>query len=97
MKLNKGISGEMWSVPSALGVFPISRGFVLAIRDKRTGKTKGYGFVSFASPSDLAAALKEMNGKFYIVHRANMFLAQHIYLIMLCWAIYNRVGAYIVK
>ncbi|RYQ90926.1 hypothetical protein Ahy_B09g096854 isoform B [Arachis hypogaea] len=34
------------------------------VRDKRTGKTKGYGFVSFASPSDLAAALKEMNGKY---------------------------------
>lgn len=32
------------------------------VRDKRTGKTKGYGFVSFANPSDLAAAMKEMNG-----------------------------------
>ncbi|KAL2942702.1 RNA-binding protein 42, partial [Bienertia sinuspersici] len=31
------------------------------VRDKRTGKTKGYGFVSFANPSDLAGALKEMN------------------------------------
>ncbi|XP_022851236.1 polyadenylate-binding protein RBP45C-like [Olea europaea var. sylvestris] len=31
------------------------------VRDKRTGKTKGYGFVSFSNPSDLAAALKEMN------------------------------------
>ncbi|KAL0787335.1 hypothetical protein Bca101_003581 [Brassica carinata] len=31
------------------------------IRDKRTGKTKGYGFVSFLDPADLAAALKEMN------------------------------------
>ncbi|CAK9205524.1 unnamed protein product [Sphagnum troendelagicum] len=34
------------------------------VRDKRTGKTKGYGFVSFANPSDLALALKEMNGKY---------------------------------
>ncbi|XP_061352262.1 uncharacterized protein LOC133297188 [Gastrolobium bilobum] len=34
------------------------------VRDKRTGKTKGYGFISFANPSDLAAALKEMNGKY---------------------------------
>ncbi|KAG2295172.1 hypothetical protein Bca52824_041841 [Brassica carinata] len=34
------------------------------IRDKRTGKTKGYGFVSFLDPADLAAALKEMNGKY---------------------------------
>ncbi|PWA92664.1 hypothetical protein CTI12_AA077980 [Artemisia annua] len=34
------------------------------VRDKRTGKTKGYGFVSFANPTDLATALKEMNGKY---------------------------------
>ncbi|CAM6123127.1 unnamed protein product [Calypogeia fissa] len=34
------------------------------VRDKRTGKTKGYGFVSFANPSDLALAFKEMNGKY---------------------------------
>ncbi|XP_048529729.1 RNA-binding protein 42-like [Triticum urartu] len=34
------------------------------IRDKSTGKTKGYGFVSFANASDLAAALKDMNGKY---------------------------------
>ncbi|WJX12891.1 hypothetical protein P8452_03343 [Trifolium repens] len=34
------------------------------VRDKRTGKTKGYGFISFANPADLAAALKEMNGKY---------------------------------
>ncbi|PKA59230.1 Polyadenylate-binding protein RBP47 [Apostasia shenzhenica] len=34
------------------------------VRDKRTGKTRGYGFVSFANPSDLAAAMKEMNGKY---------------------------------
>ncbi|KAI4350105.1 hypothetical protein L6164_010624 [Bauhinia variegata] len=34
------------------------------VRDKRTGKTEGYGFVSFPNPSDLASALKEMNGKY---------------------------------
>ncbi|XP_072968114.1 uncharacterized protein [Typha angustifolia] len=34
------------------------------VRDKRTGKTRGYGFVSFSNPSDLAAAVKEMNGKY---------------------------------
>ncbi|XP_057961929.1 uncharacterized protein LOC131153558 [Malania oleifera] len=34
------------------------------VRDKRTGKTKGFGFVSFSNPLDLAAALKEMNGKY---------------------------------
>ncbi|XP_069154733.1 uncharacterized protein [Solanum lycopersicum] len=31
------------------------------VREKRTGKTKGYGFVSFSNPSDLVVALKEMN------------------------------------
>jgi len=34
------------------------------IRDKRSGKTKGYGFVSFGDPADFAKALKEMNGKY---------------------------------
>ncbi|PIA45407.1 hypothetical protein AQUCO_01700745v1 [Aquilegia coerulea] len=33
------------------------------VRDKRTGKTRGYGFVSFSTPADLAAAMKEMNGE----------------------------------
>ncbi|CAI5520896.1 unnamed protein product [Closterium sp. Naga37s-1] len=34
------------------------------VRDKTTGKTKGYGFVSFGEVMDCAAALKEMNGKY---------------------------------
>jgi RNA recognition motif-containing protein len=34
------------------------------VRDKRTGKTRGYGFVSFAQPKDFLNALKEMNGKY---------------------------------
>jgi len=34
------------------------------IRDKRTQKTKGFGFVSFLDPFDCAQALKEMNGKY---------------------------------
>ena len=32
------------------------------IRDKRTGKTKGYGFVSFKSSEDFIKAMREMNG-----------------------------------
>ncbi|GJP65187.1 hypothetical protein CLOP_g22093 [Closterium sp. NIES-67] len=34
------------------------------VRDKNSGKTKGYGFVSFGEVMDCAAALKEMNGKY---------------------------------
>ncbi|KAF9439119.1 hypothetical protein BGZ76_011357 [Entomortierella beljakovae] len=34
------------------------------VRDKRTLKTKGYGFISFSEPDDFARAWKEMNGKY---------------------------------
>eukprot|EP01006_Ploeotia_vitrea_P007649 TRINITY_DN17709_c0_g1_i1.p1 TRINITY_DN17709_c0_g1~~TRINITY_DN17709_c0_g1_i1.p1 ORF type:complete len:296 (+),score=49.40 TRINITY_DN17709_c0_g1_i1:25-912(+) len=34
------------------------------IRDKRSNKTKGYGFVSFADSQDMMKALKEMEGKY---------------------------------
>ena len=34
------------------------------IKDRRTGKTKGYGFVSLGGPQDFLKALKEMNGKY---------------------------------
>jgi len=34
------------------------------IRDKRTSKTKGYGFVSFGQPEDMIAALREVQGKY---------------------------------
>jgi len=34
------------------------------IRDKRTGKTKGYGFISFTDVDDFMRALREMNGKY---------------------------------
>jgi len=34
------------------------------IRDKRTMKTRGYGFVSFLNANDYLKAFKEMNGKY---------------------------------
>lgn len=34
------------------------------VRDKRTGKTKGYGFASFTDPNDMLKAIKEMNYKY---------------------------------
>jgi len=33
------------------------------VRDKRTNKTKGFGFVSFKDPNDFMKAMREMNGK----------------------------------
>jgi len=34
------------------------------VRDKKTKKTKGYGFVSFKDPQDYLRAMREMNGKY---------------------------------
>ncbi|KAK3029303.1 hypothetical protein RJ639_040139 [Escallonia herrerae] len=73
-----GAVGRIWCFMAVVGsvmvvvvmvldmavVVVISLDDEMVVRDKRTGKTKGYGFVSFANPSDLAAALKEMNGKY---------------------------------
>ncbi|KAI9350603.1 hypothetical protein DFJ73DRAFT_614427, partial [Zopfochytrium polystomum] len=33
-------------------------------RDKRTQKSKGYGFVSFKDADDFVKAMREMNGKY---------------------------------
>lgn len=33
------------------------------VRDKRTNKSKGFGFISFKDPGDFIKAMKEMNGK----------------------------------
>lgn len=34
------------------------------VKDKKAGKCRGYGFVSFALGEDMVSALKEMNGKY---------------------------------
>lgn len=34
------------------------------VRDKRSNKTKGYGFISFSDPEDFLKAMREMNGKY---------------------------------
>ena len=33
------------------------------IRDKKSNKSKGYGFLSFKDPNDFVKAMREMNGK----------------------------------
>lgn len=38
------------------------------VRDKRTGKTKGYGFVSFKDPNDYVRAMREMNGEEHLCY-----------------------------
>ena len=46
----------------AFGKYP---SFVKAkvVRDRRSNKTKGYGFASFKDPVDFTRAMREMNGQ----------------------------------
>ena len=37
------------------------------IRDRRSAKSKGYGFVSFKSSEDFIKAMREMNGMYLTV------------------------------
>ncbi|KAF3785856.1 RNA-binding protein 42 [Nymphaea thermarum] len=59
--LGNEVNDEVLS--KAFSKFP-SFNMARVVRDKRTGKTRGYGFVSFSNPSDLAQAIKELNGKY---------------------------------
>ena len=34
------------------------------VREKRTNKSKGFGFISFKDPDDYVKAMREMNGKY---------------------------------
>jgi hypothetical protein len=36
------------------------------IRDRKSSKSKGYGFVGFKEPQDFLAAIREMNGKSWL-------------------------------
>ncbi len=36
----------------------------VVVRDKRSNRTKGYGFVSFSHVDDFVKAMREMNGKY---------------------------------
>ncbi|KAF8401890.1 hypothetical protein HHK36_012855 [Tetracentron sinense] len=63
--LGNEVNDEVLS--KAFSRFP-SFNMAKVVRDKRTSKTRGYGFVSFANPLDLAAALKEMNDQNLKIH-----------------------------
>ena len=36
------------------------------VREKKTNKSRGFGFVSFKEPKDFIRAMKEMNGKLHL-------------------------------
>ncbi len=38
------------------------------VRDKRSGKSRGYGFISFKDSQDYIRAMREMNGKIFIFY-----------------------------
>lgn len=38
------------------------------VREKKTNKTRGYGFVSFRDPTDFVRAMREMNGEFLYIY-----------------------------
>ena len=38
------------------------------VRDKKSNKTKGYGFISFKDPNDFIKAMREMNGKLSVLY-----------------------------
>ncbi|KAJ1732761.1 hypothetical protein LPJ61_001898 [Coemansia biformis] len=59
--LGPDVTGEM--LEQAFGKFrSLQRSLV--VRDKGTGKSKGYGFLSFGDADDFLAAWKEFNGKY---------------------------------
>jgi hypothetical protein len=65
-RLFVGDLGNEVSDDTLIKVFSKYPSFLKAkvIRDKRSGKTLGYGFVSFGDPNDFMRAMKEMNGQY---------------------------------
>ncbi|XP_026681354.1 RNA-binding protein 42-like [Diaphorina citri] len=60
------------------------------VRDKRTNKTKGFGFVSFKDPQDFIRANKEMNGKFedfffYLPYICTYYRGKYIFFFFTCY------------
>jgi len=44
------------------------------VRDRRTMKTRGFGFVSFKDPADFIRATKELNGNIILFFLLNIFI-----------------------
>lgn len=44
------------------------------VRDRKTKKTKGFGFVSFKDPQDYLKAMREMNGMLWLLRSALMLI-----------------------
>ena len=59
------------------------------VRDKRSNKTKGFGFVSFKDPADFTRAMKELNGELHLLYlsqsRCHLLERFVIYISMLKW------------
>jgi len=52
------------------------------VRDRRTMKTRGFGFVSFKDPADFIRATKELNGIFSL-HKNLNFQCSYMYIYLL--------------
>lgn len=73
------------------------------VRDKRTNKTKGFGFVSFKDPQDFIKAMKEMNGESYIysftiyVEQKKMFFSIITNIFYIIFECYHSLNAQYIK
>ena len=56
------------------------------VRDRRSNKTKGYGFASFRDPVDFTRAMREMNGQW--IEEAACFLMSITIKKIKTWSVY---------